>query len=317
MQYYIVRRLLFAIPTLIGVCMLVFILMRIVPGDVALLMVGGEEGKIDMEALQHIRQELGLDKPIWSQFGEWFWGVIRFDFGKSYWTKEPGISEIGRRFPLTLQLAIMATIICVISAIPVGIISAIRQDTGLDYFLRVFSIVGLAMPSFWLGLLIIIFLVRLFSWSPPLEYVSPFADFKENMAQLIWPAMAVAYREAALVARMTRSCMLEVLREDYIRTAWAKGLRERVVIYRHALKNALIPVITIIGINFAFLFGGLVVTETVFTLPGLGRFVVDSIRHRDYPMIQAVVLVMAFILVMTNLLVDLVYGWFDPRIRYS
>ena len=317
MQQYVARRLLLAIPTLIGVCMLVFVLMRIIPGDVAILIVGGEEGSSDPEALRMVREQLGLDKPMWEQFGDWFWGVMRFDFGHSLWTKESALSEIAKRFPLTLQLAIMATLLCVITAIPAGVICAIRQDSGLDYFLRVFTIVGLATPSFWLGLLVIIFLVRSFGWVPPLEYASPFTDFGENMAQLIWPTMVVAYREAALVARMTRSCMLEVLREDYIRTAWAKGLRERVVIYRHALKNATIPVVTLIGINFAFLFGGLVVTETVFTLPGLGRYVVNSIFHRDYPMIQAIVLVMAFITVMVNLLVDLLYGWFDPRVRYG
>jgi len=200
--------------------------------------------------------------------------------------------------------------------VPTGVISAVRQDTALDYALRIFSLAGLSMPSFWLGMVIILGLVALFGWIPPVTYVSPAQDFKTHAVQFLLPALAVGYRSSALITRITRSALLEVMREDYIRTAWAKGLRERAVVIRHALKNAMLPVITLIGTEFAFLIGGLVVTETVFTLNGVGRFVVDAVAHRDYPVVQALVFLIAFCFVVVNLLIDLTYAWFDPRIRY-
>jgi peptide/nickel transport system permease protein len=300
------------IPVLIGVSVIVFVLMRVIPGDIALLLAGDHATE---ERLEEIRQELGLKKPLHQQYAEWLWGVCRLDFGKSMWSGETVLSEIARRFPLTLQLALMTTLITVAISIPVGVICAIRQDSAKDYVLRVFAISGLSLPSFWIGILIIMALVAAFRWAPPLGYVNIWEDPSKNMQILIWPAIAVGFRQAAIQARMSRSCMLEVLRQDYIRTAWAKGLREKTVVIRHALKNALLPVITIIGVEFAFLFGGLVVTEAVFTLPGVGRYLVDAIHHRDYTVIQAIVLIMAVIVSVANLAVDIIYGWVDPRVR--
>jgi peptide/nickel transport system permease protein len=242
--------------------------------------------------------------------------VVRLDFGKSLWTGAPILEEIMIRLPLTLEVAIAATIVSTIIAIPLGTLAAIRQDTWVDYVVRVISIGGLAIPSFWTGIIIILFLVIYFEWGPPLEFVSITEDPWENFKQLVWPIVTVGYRNAAVAARMTRSAVLEVMREDYIRTAWAKGLQERAVVVKHALKNAFLPVITIIGTEVAFLIGGLVVTETVFTLNGLGRFMVDAIARRDIPVVQTLVLLIAFSFVFVNLLVDLLYAWFDPRISY-
>lgn len=314
MGNFIIRRLLLMIPVLIGVSVIVFVLMRVIPGDIAVLLAGDYATE---ERLEEIRQELGLKKPLYQQYAEWLWGACRLDFGKSMWSGETVLSEIARRFPLTLQLALMTTLITVAISIPVGVICAIRQDSAKDYVLRVFTISGLSMPSFWIGILIIMALVAVFRWVPPLGYVNIWEDPFKNMQILIWPAIAVGFRQAAIQARMARSCMLEVLRLDYVRTAWAKGLREKTVVIRHALKNALLPVITIIGMEVAFLFGGLVVTEVVFTLPGIGRYLVDAIHHRDYTVIQAIVLIMAVIVCFANLAVDIIYGWVDPRVRYQ
>jgi peptide/nickel transport system permease protein len=263
-----------------------------------------------------MRQQLGLDQPLLVQFGHWLWGVVQFDFGTSLWTGQPVIEELLIRLPLSLQLAFMATIVSVLIAIPLGMLAAVRQDTWVDYLVRVVSIGGLAIPSFWIGILCILFLVIYFGWGPPLEFTPPWVDPWANFQMMVWPVVTVGYRYSAVTTRMTRSTVLEVLREDYIRTAWAKGLRERAVVIRHALKNAMLPVITLIGTEFAFLIGGLVVTETVFTLNGIGRFVVDAVAHRDYPVVQALVFLIAFAFVIVNLLVDLTYAWFDPRIRY-
>src|SRR6266581_3683225 len=277
MSTYIAKRLLLILPTLLGAAALVFLIMRVIPGDVALLIFGGDAGgHIDPKQLAAMRQRLGLDQPLWVQFGTWLWGVVRFDFGTSLWTGRPVLEELLIRLPLSLELALLATIISVVIAIPLGMIAAVRQDTWVDYAVRVISIGGLAIPSFWVGILCILLLVIFFGWGPPLE----------------------------------------VLREDYIRTAWAKGLQERAVVIRHALKNSMLPVITLIGTEFAFLIGGLVVTETVFTLNGVGRFVVDAVAHRDYPVVQALIFLTAFSFVVVNLLIDLTYAMFDPRIRY-
>jgi peptide/nickel transport system permease protein len=316
MRTYIAKRLLLVVPTLLGVASLVFLIMRVIPGDVALLILGGDAGAIDPKQLAAMRQQLGLDQPILVQFGQWLWGVVQFDFGTSLWTGQPVIEELLIRLPLSLQLAFMATIVSVLIAIPLGMLAAVRQDTWVDYLVRVISIGGLAIPSFWIGILCILFLVIYFGWGPPLEFTPPWVDPWANFQMMVWPVVTVGYRYSAVTTRMTRSTVLEVLREDYIRTAWAKGLRERAVVIRHALKNAMLPVITLIGTEFAFLIGGLVVTETVFTLNGIGRFVVDAVAHRDYPVVQALVFLIAFAFVIVNLLVDLTYAWFDPRIRY-
>jgi len=316
MRTYIAKRLLLVVPTLLGVASLVFLIMRVIPGDVALLILGGDAGAIDPKQLAAMRQQLGLDQPLLVQFGHWLWGVVQFDFGTSLWTGQPVIEELLIRLPLSLQLAFMATIVSVLIAIPLGMLAAVRQDTWVDYLVRVISIGGLAIPSFWIGILCILFLVIYFGWGPPLEFTPPWVDPWVNLQMMVWPVVTVGYRYAAVTTRMTRSTVLEVLREDYIRTAWAKGLREGVVVLRHALKNSMLPVITLIGTEFAFLIGGLVVTETVFTLNGIGRFVVEAVAHRDYPVVQALVFLIAFSFVMVNLLGDLTYAWFDPRIRY-
>ena len=316
MRTYLAKRLLLVVPTLLGVAALVFVIMRVIPGDVALLILGGDGGNIDQAQLVAMHRELGLDQPLLVQFGTWLWGVLRFDFGTSLWTGQPVVEELLIRLPLSLELAFLATGVSVLIAIPLGMLAAARQDTWVDYVVRVISIGGLAIPSFWVGILVILLLVIYFGWGPPLEFTPPWVDPWANFQQMVWPVLTVGYRYAAVTTRMTRSTVLEVLREDYIRTAWAKGLAERVIVIRHALKNAMLPVITLIGTEFAFLIGGLVVTETVFTLNGVGRFVVDAVAHRDYPVVQALVFVIAFGFVIVNLLIDLTYAWFDPRIRY-
>ncbi len=316
MRTYILKRLLLIVPTLLGAATLVFVIMRVIPGDVALLILGGDQGQIDQKQLVAMRQQLGLDQPLYVQFGTWLWGVLRFDFGKSLWTGQPVIDELAIRLPLSLELALLATLVSVIISIPLGMLAAVRQDSWVDYFVRVVSIGGLAIPGFWVGILCILFLVIVFGWGPPLEFTPPWISPWANFQMMVWPVVTVGYRYAAVTTRMTRSTMLEVLREDYIRTAWAKGLHERAVVVRHALKNSMLPVITLVGTEFAFLIGGLVVTETVFTLNGVGRFVVDAVAHRDYPVVQALIFLTAFSFVIVNLLVDLTYAWFDPRIRY-
>jgi peptide/nickel transport system permease protein len=314
---YILKRLLLIVPTLLGVALIVFMIMRVIPGDVALMILGGDDGgQINQAQVDALRQQLGLDRPLIVQFATWLWGVVRLDFGNSLWTGQPIVHELAIRLPLSLQLALMATFVSVLIAIPLGTVAAVRQDTWLDYVVRVVSIGGLAIPSFWIGILCILFLVIFFGWGPPLEFTPPWVDPWVNLQMMVWPVVTVGYRYAAVTTRMTRSTVLEVLREDYIRTAWAKGLRERAVVVRHALKNSMLPVITLVGTEFAFLIGGLVVTETVFTLNGIGRFVVEAVAHRDYPVVQALVFLIAFSFVMVNLLVDLTYAWFDPRIRY-
>jgi peptide/nickel transport system permease protein len=317
MRLYLAKRLLLIVPTLLGVASLVFVIMRVIPGDVALLILGGDQaGQIDKVQLAAMHRQLGLDQSLPVQFGTWLWGVLRLDFGTSLWTGRPVVEELLIRLPVSLELAVLATIISVLLAIPFGMLAAVRQDGWVDYAIRIISIGGLAIPSFWIGILIILFLVIYFGWGPPLEFTPPWVDPWANFQQMVWPVLTVGYRYAAVTTRMTRSTLLEVMREDYIRTAWAKGLRERAIVVRHALKNSMLPVITLIGTEFAFLIGGLVVTETVFTLNGVGRFVVDAVAHRDYPVVQALVFLIAFCFVIVNLLIDLTYAWFDPRIRY-
>ena len=245
MWQYIMKRVLLMIPTLFGAALLVFLIMNIIPGDIALLIIGGDQGgDIDPQELANLREQLGLNRPLFVQFFSWLWGVVRFDFGSSLWTGAPVMEELAIRFPLTLEVAIAATIVSTLIAIPLGTIAAIRQDTWIDYVVRIVSIGGLAIPSFWTGILIILFLVLMFEWSPPLEFIGITEDPWQNMKQLIWPIISVGYRYAAVTTRMTRSTVLEVMREDYIRTAWAKGLREKVVVVKHTLKNAVLPVIT-------------------------------------------------------------------------
>tara|TARA_B100001079_G_scaffold215170_1_gene189884 strand:+ start:292 stop:1146 length:855 start_codon:yes stop_codon:yes gene_type:complete len=278
---------------------------------------------LDPALLELCRDRLGLNEPLHIQFWHFLRGVLSFDFGVSMWTGRPIIQELELRFALSLQLAVMATVVTLLIAVPLGIVAALRQNTWVDYLVRTVAIAGVAMPSFWLGILIILGLLILSQawlgepWMPPIYYVSPFENFWGNMSQLIWPALVAGYRYAAVVTRMTRSALLEVLREDYIRTARSRGLTEKIILNRHALRNSFLPVITIIGIEFSFFMGGLVVTEQVFNLNGLGRLLVDSVLYADYNMIQALVMIVVAVSVLVNLLVDLSYAWLDPRIRYS
>jgi len=304
------------IPTLLGVALLVFLLLRVAPGDIVELKYAGSGTFAPKEALDRERAQLGLDKPVAQQFVSWISGVVRFDFGESMWTGQPITQEIKVRLELSLELAVMATLVAMLLAIPLGTLAALKQDTWVDYTVRIFSIAGLAMPSFWLGIVIILGFLILFKWMPPLTFTSFWVDPRANLAQLIWPALAVGYRYSAMATRMTRSAVLEVLRDDYVRTARAKGLGEAVVLLKHALRNALLPIVTVIGLEFAFLIGGLVVTEQVFNLNGIGMLFVESVTHRDYTMTQALVLLVAFVFILMNFLVDLLYAWLDPRIHY-
>ena len=317
MRQYILKRLLLMIPTLLGVAVLVFLVLRVAPGDLVELKYAGTGTYAPKETLDRERAQLGLDKPLWQQFISWMWGLVRLDFGNSMWTGRPVVHEIAIRLELSLQLALMATFVAILLSVPLGTLAALKQDTWVDYFVRVFSIAGLAVPSFWLGILIILGFLIIFQWLPPLTFTSFWVDPKANLTQLIWPALAVGYRYSAVATRMTRSAVLEVLREDYIRTARAKGLWEKVVLVRHALKNAMLPVITVIGLEFAFLVGGLVVTEQVFNLNGIGMLFVESIAQRDYIMVQTLVLLISFVFIFVNFLVDLVNAYLDPRIRYQ
>jgi len=303
-------------PTLLGVAVLVFVLMRILPGDIVEVRFASEGGTVSPEVLQQERARLGLDQPIWRQFADWMAGLVRLDLGRSMWTGATVSHEISIRAQLSLEVAIIATIVAVTLAIPLGVIAALRQDTWIDYLVRMISIAGLATPSFWFGILILLAFLILFHWTPPMTYVPFWKHPWRNLEQLIWPALATGYRYSAVATRMTRSSMLEVLREDYVRTARAKGLWQRLILTRHALKNAMLPVVTVIGLEFAFLIGGLVVTEQVFNLNGLGKLFVDAVTHYDYTLVQGLVLVVAAAFVLSNFFVDIVYGWLDPRIRY-
>jgi peptide/nickel transport system permease protein len=317
MSKFVLKRFLLMIPTLLGVAVLVFVLLRIVPGDVVEARYAGGGGQFaDKQQMAMERAKLGLDQPVWKQFAQWMWGMVRLDFGISMWTGAPITKEIKLRLALSLQLAIMASVVATLLAIPLGIVAALRQDTWVDYVVRVFSIAGLAVPSFWLGILMILVFLNLFKWLPPMVYTPFWVDPWQNLAQLIWPALAVGYRYSAVAMRMTRSAMLEVLREDYIRTARAKGLWLKLILVRHALKNAMLPVVTVIGLEFAFLLGGLVVTEQVFNLNGIGLLFVEAIARRDYTLTQALVLLVASVFIFVSFLMDVMYAWLDPRIRY-
>ncbi len=314
MLRYIVNRILLMIPTLLGVAILVFAMLRMMPGDPVTMMFEG--ANVTKEVVEAERARLGLHQPIYVQFVKWVWGAVRGDLGLSMWTGRPVAYEIGIRLELSLQVAVMATILAILLALPLGTLSAIYKDTWIDHTIRIFSIAGLAVPSFWLGMIIILTLLTVFSWIPPLTFTPFFQDPKANLIQLIWPAMAVGYRYSSVATRMMRSSILEVMQEDYIRTARAKGVYERLVIARHALRNALLPVVTVIGLEFAFLIGGLVVTEQVFNLNGIGKLFVQAIARGDYTMVQALVLLVAVIFVLVNFFIDMLYAVLDPRIRY-
>lgn len=317
MRVYIFKRILLMIPTLLGVAIITFIIMRVVPGDIVELRYAGSGQVPPREIIEAERELLGLNRPYWQQFGDWILGAAHLDFGLSMWTGRPIMHEVAIRLELSLQLAIMATAIAVLLSVPLGVLAAVRQDTWVDYAVRVFSIAGLSMPSFWLGIVIILLLLVAFRWIPPITFTPFLADPMANLSQLIWPALAVGYRYSAVSTRMTRSAVLEVMREDYIRTARAKGLAEQLVVRKHALQNALLPVVTVIGLEFAFLLGGLLVTEQVFNLNGIGKLMVEAVTRRDYTMTQALILLVAAVFIVVNFLVDLMYFWLDPRVSYE
>jgi peptide/nickel transport system permease protein len=317
---YVLRRLVLFVPTLIGASLLIFVLMRLVPGDIAEILVyqtGSESSAVQQKQIQQIRRELGLDRPLVAQYAVWAAHAVRGDFGYSYSQRRPVNEILRERFPRSMELAVLTLAIAAVWSIPLGVVSAVRQNTWLDYVVRVFSISGLSLPIFFTGVLILYFLVRLFGWMPPLEYVALTEDPVHNLKQLIWPALAQAYYISAPIMRLTRSQMLEVVRQDYVRTARAKGLGERAVVYRHALRNALLPVVTFIGWWGGRLLGGIVIMEIIFAVPGMGLALVQAVSYRDYPTVQAIIFVMALVFLAVNLFVDLLYAWLDPRIRYA
>jgi peptide/nickel transport system permease protein len=316
MTRYVAHRVLLALPTLIGVAVLIFFMLRVVPGDIVELKLRGEGASVTQDVLDRERARLGLDKSLAVQFGDWMVGLVTLDFGKSMWTERPVADEIGTRFQLSIELAVLAMLIAVAAAVPLGTFSALMHDTWIDYLVRIISIAGLAVPAFWLGMLIILGLLSVFNWLPSITFTPLWEDPLANLSQLIWPAIAVGYRYSAVVTRMLRSSIIEVMNEDYIRTARAKGLWEHLVIGRHALRNALLPTTTVIGLEFAFLIGGLVVTEQVFNLNGLGKLFVQAVTHNDFTLVQGLVMLVATVAILINLVVDVLYALLDPRIRY-
>ncbi|HEX9976932.1 MAG TPA: ABC transporter permease [Dehalococcoidales bacterium] len=317
MRTYILRRVLLIIPTLFLVTIIVFLSVRFVPGDVIDMMVAEMGVTEDREgAALRLRQQMGLDKPIYVQYGRWVGSAFRGDLGESLWSGRSITSEMGAKLPISLELGIMAMITALIIALPIGIYSAIRQDTGGDYVGRSFAILCISLPGFWLGTMVIVFPSVWWNWTPSMEYIPLFSDPGTNLVQFIIPAVIMGMVMSGNTMRMTRTMMLEVLRQDYIRTAWSKGLVERVVVTRHALKNALIPVVTIIGLQVPILIGGTAIMEQIFVLPGVGRYLVEALGRRDYPILSGINLIMASFVLIVNLVVDLVYAYLDPRVQY-
>lgn len=316
MTHYIIRRLLLAIPSLFLVSIIIFSLVRIVDGDVVAARLS-EGGYVTDVQLQAMRAELGIDRPFFTQYVDYMSHLARGDFGVSLWSKQPVWRLITDSLEVSIQLAIMSVILAIALAIPLGVISAIRANSPIDYGARLFAILGLSLPDFWIATMLVLGLTLWVGWLPEFGYWPIWESPVKNLQALIFPALIVGYRYSAVTARMTRSATLEVLREDYIRTAWSKGLGERRVIVRHALRNTLIPVITLMAGQLGFLIGGLVIIETIFSLPGMGRLMLNAINQRDYPVIQGVTMVMAMVFIIVNLLVDVTYAFIDPRIRYS
>ena len=316
MKSYVAQRIGIAVLTLFGMSVIIFVLLRLAPGDIVDILFSAA-GYVSEDDKRGIMRELGIDRPYWVQYVDWMGRLLQGDLGKSYRYDLPAWQIIRPLLPVTLELAALSIIVAVALGVPAGVVSAVRQDSVLDYVFRVVSLAGLSMPSFWLGMVIILGMVTWLGWIPPLTYVKPTDNFHMHAVQFGLPALAVGYRSSALIMRITRSSLLEVMREDYIRTAWAKGQAGRVVIWHHALKNAILPVITVIGIELAFLIGGLIVTETVFNLPGVARFLVQAILWRDYPIVQNLVMFIAIVVILSNLLVDMLYSVLDPRVRYG
>jgi peptide/nickel transport system permease protein len=313
---YIIRRLLLLVPTIIGVTILVFLLIRLMPGDVV-QQISGETAVLSEEQRQEVRKELGLDRPVVQQYFVWMSKTLRGDFGNSLQTKVPVATELKNRLPVTLELGALALVLSLCVSLPIGVYAAIRQDTILDYVARSGAIAFLSIPSFWTGTMVMVLPSKWWGWAPPPLYKDLWVDPWQNLYMLIIPAAILGMLLSGTVMRMTRAQMLEVLRQDYVRTAWSKGLRERTVVTRHAIKNAFIPVVTIVGLQIPILVGGTVILESIFGIPGVGRYLLFSIGSLDYPVVQAINLIVASVVVLTNLAVDLTYAYLDPRIRYA
>ena len=317
MRQYAVKRIGLFIPTVLLVTVIVFVVMRLIPGDPALAILSADDAAYTEQELHELRVKLGTDRSIVIQYLDWMGGLLRGDFGTSFWWNGPVMDRLAERIPVTIELAILGILLAVICAVPLGVISAIRPDSPLDYLSRVFTLVGISIPTFFSGILLTLLLIRAFGWLPPLGYENFWEDPWANVKQMMLPALALGFYDMAFIARVTRSSMMEILREDYMRTARSKGLRERIVLSRHGLKNAVLPILTISGWQFGRLFGGTVIIERIFLIPGIGQLLIDAVFQRDFPTIQAIIVIVAVSIVIINLLVDLLYGWLDPRIRYA
>ena len=319
MHEYVIKRLLLFVPTVLMASVIVFVLIWLMPSDAAeAILIGSEgEGAGATASIEALRAELGLDRPIHIQYVTWLWDTVRGDLGDSFYYRRPVSDDLMGKFFVTMQLAVMGMGMAVLIAVPLGVLSAVKQDGWPDHFARLFTTVGIAVPSFWLAILIVYMLTYGFGWLPPLQFAQFWENPWLNLQQMVFPALAIALHDLAFSARVTRSAMLEVMREDYIRTARAKGLVEWRVLGRHALKNALLPVITVSGYQFGRLLGGVIIIESVFVVPGMGLFLVDAIQHKDFMIIQAVIVLVGVVVLTLNLLIDLVYGLLDPRVRFQ
>ena len=319
MLNYLIRRLLALIPTLLFASIIVFCVVRLVPGDVIDLMLSENDfSSTDLETRSQIEQALGIDKPVYVQYWHWLYNIVRHgDLGNSLWQDTPVVDDIFARLPVTIELGILSLLVALFIAIPIGIYSAIRQETVIDYIGRSFSILALAVPSFWLGTMVVILPAMWWGWTPPNDIVPFFEQPWVNLKTFITPALVLGASLSAVTMRMTRSMILEVLRQDYVRTAWAKGLTERTVVLRHAVKNAMIPVVTLVGLLMPILFGGTVIIEQIFQLPGIGQLLFSAVSQRDYPIITGVFLIVGVMVILVNLAVDLCYGYLDPKVRYE
>lgn len=317
MQQYLLKRLVLVIPTLLGITLVVALAVRFLPGNIVDQVLGEEAAFVNPETRAALERRFGLDQNPIEQYVVWVTDLVQGDLGRSLISGRTITSELAVRLPVTLQLGLMALCVAVIIAIPVGVLSAIRQDRAVDYIFRSFAVVLLSTPSFWIALMVIVYGFILFDWTPPLVYSKPWDDLSENMRALWIPALILGTHATGTIMRITRATVLETLRQDYVRTAWSKGLRERAIIVRHVMRNAIIPVITIIGLQIPSIVGGTVILERIFSIPGMGNYLLTAIQQRDYPVVQAIVLITAFVVVFSNLIVDLAYAVIDPRIRYS
>lgn len=320
MKAYLLRRLLQGLLTLLLVSIMIFVILRVAPGDVADLIVSGGDGSglgITTQEKEELRAILGLDRPLYQQYGEWVWDMVSLQWGNSLFTGRSVWDDFLRKLPVTLQLSFMGLFVAVALGVPLGIAAALKQDTWVDYLARIFALGGVSLPHFWLATLLLLAGVRYFTWSPPLGYESAIDAPWQNFTQFVWPALVLGYSGAGLLSRMTRSAVLEVMGQEYIRTAIAKGLQQRTIVQRHTLRNALLPVITVVGIAFAALVSGSVVLEQVFVLPGVGLFLLEAVKFRDYTVVQPIIVFFAAWVVLVNLTVDVIYTWLNPQVRHG